>query len=182
MTEPKVAAEKFVPNTVYVTYIASTPEKVWQALTDPEFTKGYFGGFEIEVEPRTGGKFLLRYPDGRVHMSGHVVEWSPPRRFSCTWLVEGMPDFRELPECLVTYDIEQAGGAVKLTMTEAHSWDIPDEILAGGRTGWPAILSSLKSVLETGKPLDIKMELPQEMMAAVKRAVAEKPWRRATER
>jgi hypothetical protein len=151
MTEPKVAAEKFVPNTVYVTYIASTPEKVWQALTDPEFTKGYFGGFEI-------------------------------RRFSCTWLVEGMPDFRELPECLVAYDIEQAGGAVKLTMTEAHSWDVPDEILAGGRTGWPAILSSLKSLLETGKPLDIKLEPPKQMMEAVKRAVAEQPWRRAAER
>jgi uncharacterized protein YndB with AHSA1/START domain len=111
-------------------------------------------------------------------MSGRVVEWSPPRRFSCTWLVEGMPEFRELPECVVTYDIEQVGGAVKLTVTESHSWDIPDTILAGGRAGWPAILSSLKSVLETGKPLDIKMEPPPEMMEAVKRAVAEKPWKR----
>jgi hypothetical protein len=89
-----------------------------------------------------------------------------------------MPDFRELPECVVTYDIEQAGGAVKLTVTESHSWDIPDTILAGGRAGWPAILSSLKSVLETGKPLDIKMEPPPEMMEAVKRAVAERPWKR----
>ena len=169
---------KFKPNTVYVVYIAATPEKVWQALTDPAFTRQYFGGFAIDVEPRQGGAFYLRYPDGRVHMSGRVVEWSPPRRFSCTWVVEGMPEFRELPECLVTYDIEPAGGAVKLTMTEAHSWDIPDDILAGGRAGWPAILSSLKSVLETGKPLDIKMEPPPEMMEAVKTAVAERPWRR----
>ena len=61
-----------------------------------------------------------------------------------------MAEFRELPACLVTYEIEQAGGAVKLTITEAHSWDIPDAILQGGRMGWPAILSSLKSVLETG--------------------------------
>jgi uncharacterized protein YndB with AHSA1/START domain len=173
MSEPK-----FVPNTVYVTYIASTAEQVWEALTSAEFTRKYFGGFAIEVEPRQGGTFLLRYPDGRVHMSGRVVEWSPPRRFSCTWRVEGMPDLRELPECLVTYDIEQAGGSVKLTMTEAHSWKVPDEILAGGRTGWPAILSSLKSVLETGKSLDIKLEPPREMMEAVKEAVAKKPWRR----
>ena len=172
MSEPK-----FVPNTVYVTYIASTAEQVWEALTSAEFTRKYFGGFAIEVEPRQGGTFLLRYPDGRVHMSGRVVEWSPPRRFSCTWRVEGMPDLRELPECLVTYDIEQAGGSVKLTMTEAHSWKVPDEILAGGRTGWPAILSSLKSVLETGKSLDIKLEPPREMMEAVKEAVAKKPWR-----
>jgi uncharacterized protein YndB with AHSA1/START domain len=173
-----MSGPKFVPSTVYITYIASSPGKVWEALTSAEFTRKYFGGFAIEVEPREGGTFLLRYPDGRVHMSGRVVEWSPPRRFSCTWLVEGTPDFRELPECLVTYDIEQAGGAVKLTMTEAHSWQVPDEILAGGRTGWPAILSSLKSVLETGKPLDMKLEPPKNMMEAVKEAIAKKPWRR----
>jgi uncharacterized protein YndB with AHSA1/START domain len=164
------------PNTVYVTYIASTPEKVWQALTDPAFTRQYFGNFAIDVEPRTDGAFFLRYPDGRVHMAGRVLDWSPPRRFSCTWVVEGMPDFRELPECVVTYEIEQAGGAVKLTMTESHSWDVPDAILAGGRAGWPAILSSLKSLLETGKPLSIKMEPPTELIAAVRQAVATKPW------
>jgi uncharacterized protein YndB with AHSA1/START domain len=177
MTESSFLPEKFLPKTVYVIYIASTPEKVWEALTDPAFTRQYFAGFAIDVEPREGGAFLLRYPDGRVHISGRVVEWSPPRRFSCTWLVEGMQDFGELPECLVTYDIELAGGAVKLTMTEAHCWNVPDEILAGGRGGWPAILSSLKSVLETAKPLDIRMEPPKEMMEAVRRAVLEKPWK-----
>src|SRR5262245_161433 len=166
-----IDTSKFRPNTVYVTYIASTPEKVWQALTDPAFTRRYFGGVAIDVEPRQGGAFRLLYPDGRVHMSGRVVEWSPPNRFSCTLVVEGMPDCRDLPECRVTYDIEQAGGAVKLTMTEAHSWNVPDDILAGGRQGWPAILSSLKSVLETGQALDIKMEPPRQMMEAVKRAV-----------
>jgi uncharacterized protein YndB with AHSA1/START domain len=167
---------KFKPNTVYVTYIASTPEKVWQALTDPAFTRQYFGGLAVDVEPKEGGAFFLRYPDGRVHMSGRVIDWSPPRRFSCTWAVEGMPEFRELPECLVTYQIEQAGGTVKLTMTEAHSWVVPNAILAGGRAGWPAILSSLKSVLETGKPLEIKMTPPEGMVEAVKQAVAEKAW------
>jgi uncharacterized protein YndB with AHSA1/START domain len=168
---------QFAPKTVYVTYVAATPEKVWQALTDPAFTRRYFGGFSIEVEPRTGGAFCLRQPDGRVHVSGRVIDWSPPRRFSCTWLVEGMPEFRGLPVCLVTYEIEQpGGGAVKLTMTEAHSWDIPDAILQGGRTGWPAILSSLKSVLEAGKPLDVKLAPPEGMVEAVKKAVAEKPW------
>ena len=167
---------RFKPKTVYVTYIAATPERVWQALTDPAFTKQYFGNFAIDVEPRAGGAFFLRYPDGRVHMSGRVLDWSPPRRFSCTWVVEGMPEFRELPECIVTYDIEQAGGAVKLTMTESHSWEVPDAILDGGRTGWPAILSSLKSVLETGKPLDVKLAPPDRMVEAVKAAVAARPW------
>jgi hypothetical protein len=81
-----------------------------------------------------------------------------------------------LPVCLVTYEIEQTGGAVKLTMAESHSWDIPDAILQGGRTGWPAILSSLKSVLETGKPLELKMAPPTELMEAVKQAVATRVW------
>ena len=77
-----------------------------------------------------------------------------------------MPQYA-LPDCLVTYDIAQAGGCVRLTMTEAHQWAIPDAILSGGRAGWPAILSSLKSVLETGKPLSVQMEQPTEMLEAL---------------
>ncbi len=173
-----IDVSKFKPNTVYVTYIAAAPERVWQALTDPVFTRQYFGGLAIEVEPKTGGAFCLRNPDGSPHMSGEVVDWSPPVRFWCTWLIEGIPDFRGLPACLVTYDIEQVGRAVRLTMTEAHSWEIPTAILQGGRTGWLAILSGLKSVLETGKPLDVKLSPPEGMVEAVKRAVAERPWER----
>ncbi len=169
----------FTPKTSYVIYIAAAPEKVWQALIDPQFTRQYFFGFAADVEPKKGGAFVMRYPDGRTHISGKVIDWSPPRRFSCTWLVEGMKEFGELPESLVTYDIEPAGGAVRLTMTESHSWDVPEAILAGGRSGWPAILSSLKSVLETGKPLSVKMGPPPEMIEAVKRAVATKPWLKA---
>lgn len=89
-----------------------------------------------------------------------------------------MAEFKGLPACLVTYEVDQTGDCVRLTMTESHSWDIPDPILAGGRTGWPAILSSLKSMLETGKPLSVKMEPPKGMIEAVARAVAEKPWLR----
>jgi uncharacterized protein YndB with AHSA1/START domain len=171
-----IDAARFKPKTIYVIYIAAMPEKVWQALIDPEFSRKYFFGFAVDVEPKVGGAFFLRYPDGRAHVSGQVVDWSPPRRFACTWLVEGMAEFAELPECLVTYDIEQTGETVRLTMTESHSWGVPAAILAGGRAGWPAILSSLKSMLETGKVLAVKMEPPKEMLDAVKRAVAEKPW------
>jgi uncharacterized protein YndB with AHSA1/START domain len=173
MSEPT-----FVPNTVYVTYIASTPEKVWDALTSAEFTRQYFFGSSVEIEQRVGGRFVLRMPDGSIHVAGKVIECNPPRRLSVTWGVTGMEEFRELPECLVTYEIEPMGGSVKLTMTEAHQWAIPDAILAGGRQGWPFILSSLKSVLETGRPIEIsvKMGPPKEMLEAVKEAVAKKPW------
>jgi uncharacterized protein YndB with AHSA1/START domain len=172
-----IDVSQFKPKTAYVIYIAATPEKVWQALTDPAFSRKYFFGFAVEVEPKTGGKFLMRWPDGRAHVSGQVVDWSPPRRFSCTWLVEGMKEFGELPECLVSYDIEPSGESVKVTMTESHSWDVPEAILTGGRMGWPKVMSSLKSLLETGEPLSAKSEgPPPEMMEAVKRAAAEKPW------
>jgi len=164
-----VDISQFKPKTIYVTYIAATPQQVWDALTQPEFTRQYFAGFAIDVEPREGGAFRMLYPDGRVHIAGRVIAWSPPRRFACTWVVEGMAEFRDLPECLVTYEIEPAGDSVRLTMTEAHSWDVPDDLLSGGRAGWPAILSSLKSVLETGKPLSLKMEPPKEMIAAMER-------------
>ena len=86
----------------------------------------------------------MRMPDGRFDIKGEVVEWDPPRRLSVTWGV-AFEEFRELPESLVTYDIEPMGGSVKLTMTEAHQWEVPDAILAGGRQGWPLILSSLKN-------------------------------------
>jgi uncharacterized protein YndB with AHSA1/START domain len=158
---------RFTPKTVYVTYIAATPERVWEALTDPDFTRQYFFGRTIEIEPRDGGRFILRMPDGRVDVKGEVVEWAPPRRLAVTWTVDWIAEMRDLPACLVSYDIEPAGDSVKLTMTEAHQWEVPEDLLSGGRAGWPAILSSLKSVLETGKPLSIRMAPPKEMMAAL---------------
>ena len=155
--------------TRYLTYIASTPEKVWQALTSPEFTRKYFWDRDIELEPKRGGAFVLRLPDGRVNVRGKVLECDPPRLLKVTWMVEWPEEFRKLPECVVTYEIAKAGEAVRLTMTESHSWNVPEAILSGGRTGWPAILSSLKSLLETGKPLAIKMEPPKDMIEAIKK-------------
>ena len=171
-----IDAAKFKPKTVYVIYIASTPEKVWQALTDSGLSQQYFHGSLLEIEPKVGGKFLVKFPDGRINVKGSVIEWSPPRRLATTWVVDWIAELREFPECLVSYDIEQAGDAVRLTLTESYSWDVPEALLSGGRSGWPAILSNLKSVLETGKPMAIKLEPPQGMLDVVKRLAAEKPW------
>jgi uncharacterized protein YndB with AHSA1/START domain len=157
------------PKTVYVTYIAATPEKVWQALTSPEFTRQYFWQRDIEIEPKLGGAFALKLPDSKVNVRGKVIAWDPPRKLSVTWRVEWPEDFRKLPECVVTYEIAKAGEAIRLTMTESHSWNVPEAILSGGRTGWPAILSSLKSLLETGKVPAIQMEPPREMIEAIKK-------------
>ena len=158
----------FKPMTAYTIYIASAPEKVWQALTTAEFSQKYFFGNSVEVDLRIGGAFIVRTPDGALHISGEVIECAPPRRLTVTFNVNWPELIEKLGPTLVTYEIEPAGDAVRLTMTEAHDRPICDDILSGGRQGWPAILSSLKSVLETGVPLVIKMEPPKRMLAALK--------------
>jgi uncharacterized protein YndB with AHSA1/START domain len=158
----------FRPDTVYTIYIAATPEKVWQALTTAEFSRQYFFGFAVEMESSVGGSFIVRAGDGSTHIDGEVLACDPPRKLSVTWNVNWPGLVEKLGQTVVTYEIAQAGDAVRLTMTESHERELPEDILSGGRTGWPAILSSLKSVLETGKPLAVKMEPPLKMLAALK--------------
>ena len=160
--------DKFKPAIVYTIYIASTPEKVWQALTSSEFSRKYFFGNAVEVDLRVGGAYIVRTPDGALHISGEVIECEPFRKLTVTFNVNWPALVEKLGPTLVTYEIEQAGDAVKLTMLQSHDRIISDDILSGGRQGWPAILSSLKSVLETGQPLAIKMAPPERMLAALK--------------
>ena len=169
MRRPIVDISTYRPDTVYTIFIASTPERVFEALTSAHFSKQYFFGFAIECELKTGGAFIVRAPDGSAHISGEVIACDPPRKLAVTWNVNWPGLVEKLGQTVVTYDIEQAGDAVKLTMTESHERELPDDILSGGRTGWPAILSSLKSVLETGKPLRVKMEPPTRMLAALRK-------------
>src|SRR3981081_1129091 len=79
--------DHFKPAIVYAIYIASTPEKIWQALTTAEFSKQYFSGFAVEAELEVGGAFVARAPDGSVHISGEVIECDPPRKLTVTWNV-----------------------------------------------------------------------------------------------
>src|SRR6201996_4661247 len=123
---------RFKPATVYTIYIASTPEKVWQALTSAEFSKQYFFGNSVEVEQRVGGAFIVRTPDGALHISGEVFECDPPKKLTVTFNVNWPALIEKLGPTLVTYEIEPAGHAVKLTMTEAHDRPISDDILSGG--------------------------------------------------
>jgi uncharacterized protein YndB with AHSA1/START domain len=160
--------DNFKPDTAYTIYIAATPEKIWQALTTAEFSRQYFFGFAVEMDPKVGGAFIVRAPDGSLHIDGEVLAYDPPRKLSVTWNVNWPGLVEKLGLTIVTYEIAQAGEAARLTMTESHERELSEDILSGGRTGWPAILSSLKSVLETGKPLAIKMEPPLQMLAALK--------------
>src|ERR1700722_2112716 len=161
--------EQFKPTTVYTIYIAATPEAVWQGLTSAEFTRKYFFGNSVGVDLKVGGAYIVRPPDGSVHISGEVVECDPPRKLTVTFNVNWPALIEKLGPTLVSFEIEPAGEAVRLTMTESHDRPISDDILSGGRQGWPAILPSLKSLLETGDALVIKMEPPRQMLEALKK-------------
>ena len=145
--------DQFKPKTVYVTYIATTPEKVWEALTTGDLTKQFFFGRRVEIETRADGAFRLWQPDGTLDVEGRVVECDPPRRLAVTWRVMWVEEMRKLPECLVTYQIDDLGEVVRLTMTESHQIELDEKMLEGGRRGWPVILNNLKTLLETGRPM-----------------------------
>ena len=156
MSEPELTTE----STVYVTYIASAPEKIWAALTESRFTTQFFFGRSVESSWTKGSPWKLRRPDGQIDVQGEVRESDPPRRLVVSWNVKVPPELENLPECIVSYEIDAVGLEVaRLTMREEHPTPIPAYLLEGGRRGWPMILSGLKSLLETGKPL--AMPLPQ---------------------
>jgi len=158
----------FKPAIVYTIYIASTPEKVWEALTSAEFSRKYFSGNSVEVDLRIGGAFIVRTPDGALHISGEVFECDPPKKLTVTFNVNWPALIEKLGPTLVTWEIEPAGDAVKFTLLQSHDRPVSDDILSGGRAGWPAILSSLKSMLETGEAMVIPMKPPERMLAALK--------------
>jgi hypothetical protein len=97
-----------------------------------------------------------------------VIECDPPKKLTVTFNVNWPELIDKLGPTLVSYEIEPSGEAVKLTLTQSQDRVLSDDILSGGRSGWPAILSSLKSVLETGKPLTVQMAPPQRMLDALK--------------
>jgi uncharacterized protein YndB with AHSA1/START domain len=158
----------FKPAIVYTIYIAATPEKVWQALTSAEFSRKYFFGNAVEVELKVGGAYIVRTPDGALHISGEVIECDPPRKLTVTFNVNWPALIDKLGPTLVTYEIEPAGDVTRLTLLQSHDRPLSDDILSGGRQGWPAILSSLKSLLETGNAMVIPMQPPGRMLAALK--------------
>jgi uncharacterized protein YndB with AHSA1/START domain len=145
---------------VYVTYIRTTPEKLWAALTTPEFTKKYWFGMNIETDWKAGSPWKLAFPDGRIADAGEIVEIEKPKRLVLRWRNQFRPELHEEGDARCVMEIEPAGEVVKLTIT--HEIDKPGSKLIGAvATGWPKILSSLKTLLETGTALPAIGELPR---------------------
>ena len=142
-----------VQDTVYVTYIRTTPEKLWEALTDGAFTRSYFFGRRVESDWRKGSTVTYYMEDGTVDVQGTILEVDPPNLVRFTWRVMWLEEYRALPEAIVTFRIDRLGEIVRLTMIEAHPEPIDEKYLEGGRFGWPIIMSGLKTLLETGAPL-----------------------------
>jgi uncharacterized protein YndB with AHSA1/START domain len=147
---------------VYVTYIRTTPEKLWQALIEPEFTRQFWCETRQECEWKPGASWRLMIPDGRVADSGEILEIEPGRRLVLRWRNEFIPEMRADGDSRLTYQLEQQGEAVKLTLI--HEIDKPgSKLIEGVSRGWPHILASLKSLLETGESLEATRRWPEGM-------------------
>ncbi|MGA2256986.1 MAG: SRPBCC family protein [Thermoguttaceae bacterium] len=145
---------------VYVTYIRTTPEKLWQALIDPEFTRRYWCDARQESEWKVGDSWRLMIPDGRVADSGEVLEIEPERRLVLSWRNEFKPELRAEGYSRLTYELEKQGESVKLTIT--HRIDkLESKFIEAVSDGWPLILASLKSLLETGESLEQTRRWPK---------------------
>lgn len=144
---------------VYATFIRTTPEKLWEALTNGDFTEKYWFGFRIEVELKAGGSVRILPPRGKEEHGDHagtVLVCEPNRKLVYTWNQKDTPEIAKKRNGLsrVTYELTPMGPQVKFRLI--HENLLPEDIekdpntFQGINNGWPAVISSLKSLLETG--------------------------------
>ena len=140
------------PTFVYVTYIAAAPEKVWRALTEGDLTEKYWFGYRVVASGKAGERMTAKDPAGKLCHDDAIVESDPPRRLVYGWkpLYKDIPDERP---SRVTFELEPLKGQTRLTVTH-DEFDEGSKIFGMISKGWPAVLSSLKSFLETGRALE----------------------------
>jgi uncharacterized protein YndB with AHSA1/START domain len=148
---------------VYATYIRTTPEKLWEALTSGDFSQKYWFGFRIEIELKAGGNVRILPPKDAERYGDHagkVLVCEPLRKLVYTWNPKDKPEVaqkRDHPS-RVTYELTPMGSLVRLRLI--HEDLLPEDLernpntFQGINNGWPAVLSSLKSLLEIGSPIN----------------------------
>ena len=137
---------------VYSTFIRTTPEKLWNALIDPEFTRRYWMELVQESEWKPGSSWKALIPGGTTLVSGEIIEIDPPKKLILTWQSHKSPEVAAEGHARLTYEIQKLEQSVRLTVI--HEIALPNsKVIASVSGGWPIILASLKSLLETGEPL-----------------------------
>jgi uncharacterized protein YndB with AHSA1/START domain len=134
---------------VYVTYIRTTPEKLWSALTDAGFMKQYWFGMHCESQWTAGSPWKLVSSSGEIFDSGEIVEAVPPRRLVIRWQNQWKPEMKAEGVSLCTMELAPEGATVKLSITHTIERD-GSKFIEAVSGGWPKIISNLKSLLETG--------------------------------
>ena len=135
-----------------VTYIRTTPEKLWDALINPTMTRLYWAETWQDCTWKPGASWKLMSPDGKFRDAGEIIEITPPRRLALTWQNQYKPEMKAEGFSKLTYEIDKQIESTKFSLT--HEIDVADsKLIAAVATGWPWIISSLKSLLETGESL-----------------------------
>ena len=135
---------------VYVTYIRTTRERLWTALTsDVEFMKQYWFGTHCESQWTPGSAWTMVQADGSITDSGDIMEAEPPRRLVIRWRHQVKPDLKAEGDSLCALELEQIGAAVKLSITHTVGCE-PSNLITAVSGGWPKVISNLKSLLESG--------------------------------
>ena len=143
------------PAFVYVAYIATTPEKLWTALTDDEFTRRYWGGRRIQSDWKVGSPVRHVREDSGIDWQGKVLQSERPRLLSYTFHMQISNQHRGERPSRVTFELQPMDSVVKLTLTH-EDFDPDSATFETTCHGWPAIMSSLKSLLETDSPLSFQ--------------------------
>ena len=147
---------------VYAIFVRTTADKLWDGLTKPEFTRKFWCEVTMESEWKKGSSWRMLAPEGRVADAGEVLEIDRPRKLVLSWQHELMPELRAEGFSRAEFQLKPAGDAVELTVT--HSIDHENsKLIEGFASGWPPLLSSLKSLLETGDALEVTKKWPEGM-------------------
>jgi uncharacterized protein YndB with AHSA1/START domain len=134
---------------VYVTYIRTTPDELWSALTDPEFMKQYWFGNHCESDWTPGSSWKSVSAEGLILDAGEIIEAEPPRRLVIRWQNQFKPELNAEGASQCTMELEPNGAAVKLSITHTIERQ-PSKFIDAVSVGWPKVISNLKSLLETG--------------------------------
>jgi len=138
---------------VYVIYIRTTPEKLWAKLTETGTAREFFWATELHADWKVGGAWKSTAPDGTLVDGGEVLEIDPPKRLVLKWRHEMQPEKKAEGDSRMTCELEPKGEMVKLTVIHEMNRG-QSKFIQAVSNGWPTILSSLKSLLETGEALE----------------------------